>query len=171
MIHSILFVLSEVTFYFTSYMSYLPLAHIYERANQIVVAYFGGAVGFYQGVCEIIPIHLQYLDTVNMCSCLKSFLSFFLQCKFIDAKLQMQHKYVSLGSICCPSCSAYIYVWAILTRKFSIVFWLIFLFFLYINFYTRTGLLSLAMLSERTAIKFFQCVSVIWFNFVFHSYM
>ncbi|XP_015888035.3 long chain acyl-CoA synthetase 6, peroxisomal [Ziziphus jujuba] len=31
------------------YISYLPLAHIYERANQIVVAYFGGAVGFYQG--------------------------------------------------------------------------------------------------------------------------
>ncbi|KAJ7954907.1 Long-Chain Acyl-CoA Synthetase [Quillaja saponaria] len=31
------------------YISYLPLAHIYERANQIVVAYFGSAVGFYQG--------------------------------------------------------------------------------------------------------------------------
>jgi len=31
------------------YISYLPLAHIYERANQITVAYFGVAVGFYQG--------------------------------------------------------------------------------------------------------------------------
>ncbi|XP_004304992.1 PREDICTED: long chain acyl-CoA synthetase 6, peroxisomal [Fragaria vesca subsp. vesca] len=31
------------------YISYLPLAHIYERANQIVVLYFGGACGFYQG--------------------------------------------------------------------------------------------------------------------------
>ncbi|XP_019186747.1 PREDICTED: long chain acyl-CoA synthetase 6, peroxisomal [Ipomoea nil] len=31
------------------YISYLPLAHIYERANQITSAYFGVAVGFYQG--------------------------------------------------------------------------------------------------------------------------
>ncbi|VFQ69099.1 unnamed protein product [Cuscuta campestris] len=31
------------------YISYLPLAHIYERANQIASAYFGVAVGFYQG--------------------------------------------------------------------------------------------------------------------------
>lgn len=31
------------------YISYLPLAHIYERANQITLAYFGSAVGFYQG--------------------------------------------------------------------------------------------------------------------------
>ncbi|XP_074573072.1 long chain acyl-CoA synthetase 6, peroxisomal-like [Curcuma longa] len=31
------------------YISYLPLAHIYERANQIVMAHFGVAVGFYQG--------------------------------------------------------------------------------------------------------------------------
>lgn len=35
---------------FFSYISYLPLAHIYERANQITLAYFGSAVGFYQGV-------------------------------------------------------------------------------------------------------------------------
>lgn len=33
-----------------SYISYLPLAHIYERFNQILVAYYGGSVGFYQGV-------------------------------------------------------------------------------------------------------------------------
>ncbi|XP_009767906.1 long chain acyl-CoA synthetase 6, peroxisomal [Nicotiana tabacum] len=31
------------------YISYLPLAHIYERANQITSAYYGVAVGFYQG--------------------------------------------------------------------------------------------------------------------------
>lgn len=31
------------------YISYLPLAHIYERANQVMTAYFGIAVGFYQG--------------------------------------------------------------------------------------------------------------------------
>jgi long-chain acyl-CoA synthetase len=31
------------------YISYLPLAHIYERANQILTVYFGVAVGFYQG--------------------------------------------------------------------------------------------------------------------------
>ncbi|KAL8130477.1 hypothetical protein V2J09_019632 [Rumex salicifolius] len=31
------------------YISYLPLAHIYERANQIACAHYGVAVGFYQG--------------------------------------------------------------------------------------------------------------------------
>lgn len=31
------------------YISYLPLAHIYERANQVLNVYFGIAVGFYQG--------------------------------------------------------------------------------------------------------------------------
>ncbi|XP_052189752.1 long chain acyl-CoA synthetase 6, peroxisomal isoform X2 [Diospyros lotus] len=31
------------------YISYLPLAHIYERANQVSMVYFGVAVGFYQG--------------------------------------------------------------------------------------------------------------------------
>ncbi|KAI5649107.1 hypothetical protein M9H77_35112 [Catharanthus roseus] len=31
------------------YISYLPLAHIYERANQVLVVYYGGAAGFYQG--------------------------------------------------------------------------------------------------------------------------
>ncbi|RVW53467.1 Long chain acyl-CoA synthetase 7, peroxisomal [Vitis vinifera] len=34
------------------YISYLPLAHIYERANQVLLAYYGGAVGFYQGKDE-----------------------------------------------------------------------------------------------------------------------
>lgn len=31
------------------YLSYLPLAHIYERANQILSVYYGVAIGFYQG--------------------------------------------------------------------------------------------------------------------------
>ncbi|KAL3843960.1 hypothetical protein ACJIZ3_001363 [Penstemon smallii] len=31
------------------YISYLPLAHIYERAYQVTMAYWGVAVGFYQG--------------------------------------------------------------------------------------------------------------------------
>ncbi|EOA23059.1 hypothetical protein CARUB_v10003829mg [Capsella rubella] len=31
------------------YISYLPLAHIYERANQILAVYGGVAIGFYQG--------------------------------------------------------------------------------------------------------------------------
>ncbi|XP_065863366.1 long chain acyl-CoA synthetase 6, peroxisomal-like [Euphorbia lathyris] len=31
------------------YISYLPLAHIYERANQVITVYYGVAVGFYQG--------------------------------------------------------------------------------------------------------------------------
>ncbi|XVF57445.1 hypothetical protein PTKIN_Ptkin06aG0206000 [Pterospermum kingtungense] len=31
------------------YISYLPLAHIYERTNQIICAYYGVGIGFYQG--------------------------------------------------------------------------------------------------------------------------
>ncbi|PNY03354.1 long chain acyl-CoA synthetase peroxisomal-like, partial [Trifolium pratense] len=31
------------------YISYLPLAHIYERTNQVMTVYFGIAVGFFQG--------------------------------------------------------------------------------------------------------------------------
>ncbi|GAB4835828.1 Long chain acyl-CoA synthetase 7 peroxisomal [Ancistrocladus abbreviatus] len=31
------------------YISYLPLAHIYERVNQVMLVYFGSAVGFYGG--------------------------------------------------------------------------------------------------------------------------
>eukprot|EP01018_Ginkgo_biloba_P036624 Gb_32727 [translate_table: standard] len=31
------------------YISYLPLAHIYERANTIGMVYSGAAIGFYQG--------------------------------------------------------------------------------------------------------------------------
>ncbi|KAL3631675.1 Long chain acyl-CoA synthetase 7 peroxisomal [Castilleja foliolosa] len=40
----------SVKFYSSDiYISYLPLAHIYERANQIMCTYYGVAVGFYQG--------------------------------------------------------------------------------------------------------------------------
>lgn len=38
---------------FCSYISYLPLAHIYERVNQVGLVYCGVAVGFYQGVREL----------------------------------------------------------------------------------------------------------------------
>jgi long-chain acyl-CoA synthetase len=31
------------------YISYLPLAHIYERVNQIALLHYGVAIGFYQG--------------------------------------------------------------------------------------------------------------------------
>ncbi|XP_024979633.1 long chain acyl-CoA synthetase 6, peroxisomal-like [Cynara cardunculus var. scolymus] len=31
------------------YISYLPLAHIYERSNVLLLAYYGGSAGFYQG--------------------------------------------------------------------------------------------------------------------------
>ncbi|GLU08851.1 hypothetical protein SLE2022_257360 [Rubroshorea leprosula] len=40
----------DTKFYPTDcYISYLPLAHIYERVNQIMTVYCGVAVGFYQG--------------------------------------------------------------------------------------------------------------------------
>jgi len=31
------------------YISYLPLAHIYERVNQVALLHCGVAIGFYQG--------------------------------------------------------------------------------------------------------------------------
>ncbi|KVI01581.1 hypothetical protein Ccrd_020146 [Cynara cardunculus var. scolymus] len=41
----------RMTFYPSDiYISYLPLAHIFERATQIILAYYGVGVGFYQGV-------------------------------------------------------------------------------------------------------------------------
>ncbi|XP_057960478.1 long chain acyl-CoA synthetase 7, peroxisomal isoform X2 [Malania oleifera] len=40
----------SIKFYPTDiHISYLPLAHIYERTNLILGVYYGGAVGFYQG--------------------------------------------------------------------------------------------------------------------------
>ncbi|KAF1861299.1 hypothetical protein Lal_00014025 [Lupinus albus] len=41
------------------YISYLPLAHIYERANQVMTAHFGVAVGFYQGD------HMKLMDDLT----------------------------------------------------------------------------------------------------------
>lgn len=35
-----------------SYLSYLPLAHIFERAVVNTALYRGCRVGFYQGVCD-----------------------------------------------------------------------------------------------------------------------
>jgi Long-chain acyl-CoA synthetases (AMP-forming) len=32
-----------------SYLSYLPLAHVFERVVQYTITYFGGQIGFYQG--------------------------------------------------------------------------------------------------------------------------
>lgn len=43
---------------FHSYLSYLPLAHIYERTNQFVSLYYGGAIGFYQGVCGTVEYQI-----------------------------------------------------------------------------------------------------------------
>ncbi|XP_078436220.1 long chain acyl-CoA synthetase 6, peroxisomal-like isoform X2 [Wolffia australiana] len=41
---------TNVPFYTSDiYISYLPLAHIYERANHVALAYYGVSVGFYQG--------------------------------------------------------------------------------------------------------------------------
>ncbi|KAL6595600.1 hypothetical protein ACP70R_047940 [Stipagrostis hirtigluma subsp. patula] len=34
------------------YISYLPLAHIYERANQVALLHYGVAIGFYQGLMD-----------------------------------------------------------------------------------------------------------------------
>lgn len=44
------------------YISYLPLAHIYERVNQIGLVHYGVAVGFYQGVlhCYICTYYFIY---------------------------------------------------------------------------------------------------------------
>lgn len=59
-----------------SYMSYLPLAHIYERANQVLSIYYGVAVGFYQGVCYTIGltsllssgiVMLEHINPHNYC--------------------------------------------------------------------------------------------------------
>ncbi|KAG5541425.1 hypothetical protein RHGRI_021298 [Rhododendron griersonianum] len=67
MSHSIKFNSADV------YMSYLPLAHIYERANQVLSLYYGVAVGFYQGgyssvnLLSNLFIHWSYaLDNVYL---------------------------------------------------------------------------------------------------------
>ncbi|WCJ43146.1 long-chain acyl-CoA synthetase 7 [Euphorbia peplus] len=50
------------------YISYLPLAHIYERANQIMCAYCGTAVGFYQGDNLKLMDDLAVLKPTIFCS-------------------------------------------------------------------------------------------------------
>jgi len=42
------------------YLSYLPLAHIFERVVVSAVLYKGGGVGFYQGVCIAIEWDVIY---------------------------------------------------------------------------------------------------------------
>lgn len=50
------------------YISYLPLAHIYERANQVMMVYFGGASGFYQGDNLKLMDDLSVLRPTIFCS-------------------------------------------------------------------------------------------------------
>ncbi|XP_031097760.1 long chain acyl-CoA synthetase 6, peroxisomal-like [Ipomoea triloba] len=50
------------------YISYLPLAHIFERANQVLVVYFGGATGFYQGDNLKLPDDMLVLRPTVFCS-------------------------------------------------------------------------------------------------------
>ncbi|XP_061944946.1 long chain acyl-CoA synthetase 7, peroxisomal [Populus nigra] len=50
------------------YISYLPLAHIYERSNQIVSVYYGVAVGFYQGDSLKLLDDLSALRPTIFCS-------------------------------------------------------------------------------------------------------
>jgi long-subunit acyl-CoA synthetase (AMP-forming) len=40
------------------YMSYLPLAHIFDRALEELFIYNGGSIGFWRGVQEFIRINL-----------------------------------------------------------------------------------------------------------------
>lgn len=59
-----------------SYISYLPLAHIYERTNQVMIVHFGIAVGFYQGVwilnkfpafhfAYVLPTYSHYISQLS----------------------------------------------------------------------------------------------------------
>ncbi|CAI0466075.1 unnamed protein product [Linum tenue] len=50
------------------YISYLPLAHMYERASQVIMAYFGVAVGFYQGDTLKLMDDLAALRPTIFCS-------------------------------------------------------------------------------------------------------
>ncbi|XP_058077618.1 long chain acyl-CoA synthetase 6, peroxisomal-like isoform X3 [Magnolia sinica] len=50
------------------YISYLPLAHIYERGNLILLVYNGGAVGFYQGDTLKLMDDLAALRPTIFCS-------------------------------------------------------------------------------------------------------
>ncbi|KAK8651530.1 hypothetical protein V6N13_141130 [Hibiscus sabdariffa] len=50
------------------YISYLPLAHIYERTNQIICLYNGMAIGFYQGDTLKLMDDLAALRPTIFCS-------------------------------------------------------------------------------------------------------
>ncbi|CAJ1977237.1 unnamed protein product [Sphenostylis stenocarpa] len=50
------------------YISYLPLAHIYERANQVMAVHFGIAVGFFQGDSMKLMDDLALLRPTVFCS-------------------------------------------------------------------------------------------------------
>ncbi|KAK6929991.1 AMP-dependent synthetase/ligase, partial [Dillenia turbinata] len=51
-----------------TYLSYLPLAHIYERANQVLMVYFGIGVGFFQGDVMKLMDDLLVLRPTIFCS-------------------------------------------------------------------------------------------------------
>ncbi|KAL8515255.1 hypothetical protein ACS0TY_014098 [Phlomoides rotata] len=50
------------------YYSFLPLAHIYERSNQIGVVYFGGSCGFYHGDNMKLLEDIAVLKPTILCS-------------------------------------------------------------------------------------------------------
>ncbi|XVE81582.1 hypothetical protein DITRI_Ditri15bG0076300 [Diplodiscus trichospermus] len=50
------------------YISYLPLAHIFERTNQMALVYYGVAVGFYQGDNMKIMDDIAVLRPTLFCS-------------------------------------------------------------------------------------------------------
>jgi len=52
------------------YLSYLPLAHVFERVVQITVTYFGGKIGFYQGdtgKVKFFYIHNSFIYLLFIC--------------------------------------------------------------------------------------------------------
>jgi long-chain acyl-CoA synthetase len=69
-IHQFIFLTNYLAF--LRYISYLPLAHIYERTNQIWLLNRGVAIGFYQGVCRsgilrIICLWIALYNHLNNC--------------------------------------------------------------------------------------------------------
>lgn len=94
---------AELFSVFGSYISYLPLAHIYERANQIACAHYGVAVGFYQGVCD-------FIRCLTFHSCVFDFSRFFKLngllgetkqlCELNTKKLLSKDSEIVYGSVC-----------------------------------------------------------------------
>jgi len=50
------------------HMSYLPLAHIYERVNTVSCCHFGAAIGFYAGDVAALLDDVQALRPTIFCS-------------------------------------------------------------------------------------------------------